>query len=168
MDRRPIGLLLLYAGSIPALSSFGHAMKTFTFGIRKTPKCSVAWVVSPSGRKQEALFRNGYAGADISAQKWIDNQIAVIREGTEIDGGPEYAIVQTHKQRDKTATLPDRITFRPGSLSGPLSSRLAETDETPSEYLRRIIAADLGRKPPKMDGHVQTINRVNERARKKK
>ena len=121
----------------------------------------MAWVVSPSGRKQESLFRNGYASADISAQKWIDNQIAVIREGTEVDGGPEYRIVETHKQRNETPKLPDKLTFRPGNLAKPMGKRLAKTGETPSEYIRRLIADDLGRKPPRMDGHIKTINRVN-------
>lgn len=46
--------------------------------------------------------------------------------------------------------LPDRITFRPGSLAGPMGKRLAETGQGPSEYVRGLIAADCGVEPPEM------------------
>lgn len=46
--------------------------------------------------------------------------------------------------------LPDRITFRPGSLAGPMAEKLAATGEGPSEYVRRLIATDCGVKPPDM------------------
>ena len=58
-------------------------------------------------------------------------------------------------------SMPEKLTFRPGNLAGPMGKRLAKTGETPSEYMRRLIADDLGRKPPKMDGHIKTIKRVN-------
>ena len=58
-------------------------------------------------------------------------------------------------------SMPEKLTFRPGNLAGPMVKRLAKTGETPSEYMRRLIADDLGRKPPKMDGHIKTIERVN-------
>lgn len=44
----------------------------------------------------------------------------------------------------------DRITFRPGSLAGPMEKKLAATGETPSDYVRRLIAADCGVAPPEM------------------
>jgi len=37
-------------------------------------------------RKQEKRFRNGYCSARISADEWITEQIATIREVCEIDG----------------------------------------------------------------------------------
>lgn len=46
--------------------------------------------------------------------------------------------------------LPDRITFRPGSLAGPMAKKLLATGEGPSEYVRRLIAADCGVEPPEM------------------
>lgn len=46
--------------------------------------------------------------------------------------------------------IPDRISFRPGSLAGPMENRLAETGEGPSEYVRRLIAADCDVEPPEM------------------
>ncbi len=46
--------------------------------------------------------------------------------------------------------LPDKITFRPGSLAGPLAKRLQETGETPSDYLRRLISEDCGKPLPEM------------------
>lgn len=57
----------------------------------------------------------------------------------------------------------EKITFRPGSLAGPMEKKIQETGEGPSEYLRRLVAEDCGRKPPKMDGHVRTIRAVNKR-----
>lgn len=53
-------------------------------------------------------------------------------------------------------TLPDRITFRPGSLAGPMGKRLAETGQGPSEYVRGLIAADCGVEPPEMPGAEST------------
>ena len=63
-------------------------------------------------------------------------------------------------------SLPDKITFRPGSLAAPMSRRLQETEEKPSEYIRRLIAEDCGKPAPKMDGHVKTIQKVNKAKRK--
>ena len=60
-------------------------------------------------------------------------------------------------------TIPEKLTFRPGNLAGAMAKRLAKTGETPSQYLRRLIADDLGRKPPKMDGHIKAIEEVNKR-----
>lgn len=47
-------------------------------------------------------------------------------------------------------TIPDRITFRPGPLAGALGKRLDLTGETPSEYIRRLIADELGVEAPAM------------------
>lgn len=63
-------------------------------------------------------------------------------------------------------SLPDKITFRPGSLSGPMARKLEETEETPSNYVRRLIAEDCDRKPPKMDGHIKVLKEVNKRKKK--
>lgn len=49
-----------------------------------------------------------------------------------------------------TNNLPDRITFRPGSLAGPMAEKLTATGEGPSEYVRRLIAVDCGVEPPEM------------------
>lgn len=47
-------------------------------------------------------------------------------------------------------TLPDKISFRTGTLAGPMAAKLAETTETPSEYLRRLVASDCGVECPEM------------------
>jgi hypothetical protein len=47
-------------------------------------------------------------------------------------------------------SLPDKISFRPGTLAGPMAAKLAETSETPSEYLRRLVASDCGVECPEM------------------
>ena len=47
-------------------------------------------------------------------------------------------------------SLPGKISFRPGTLAGPMAAKLAETFETPSEYLRRLVASDCGVECPKM------------------
>jgi hypothetical protein len=57
--------------------------------------------------------------------------------------------------------IPEKITFRPGNLAGAMGKKLDETGETPSVYVRRLIAEDCGRKPPAMDGHIKTLKRVN-------
>lgn len=46
--------------------------------------------------------------------------------------------------------MTDRITFRPGPLAGALGKRLSLTGETHSQYIRRIVAADLGVTVPDM------------------
>ena len=74
--------------------------KVFKFGIRDTPKGAVAWQEGPKTGLREKRFRNGYAGARHSAQKWIDEQISTIRECEEIDGLPTSTIIETHKQTE--------------------------------------------------------------------
>ena len=63
-------------------------------------------------------------------------------------------------------SLPDKISFRPGSLAGPMARKLDETGETPSNYVRRLIAEDCDREPPKMDGHIKVLKEVNKRKKK--
>lgn len=62
--------------------------------------------------------------------------------------------------------IPEKITFRPGNLAGAMAKKLDATGETPSVYVRRLIAEDCGRKPPAMDGHIKTLKRVNSRKRR--
>lgn len=64
------------------------------------------------------------------------------------------------------SNLPEKITFRPGSLAGPMARKLDATGETPSNYVRRLIAEDCDRKPPKMDGHIKVLKEVNKRKKK--
>ena len=51
-------------------------------------------------------------------------------------------------------SIPEKWTFRLGELRPAVESRLDETGEKPSAYLRRLIAADCGVEPPKMRGNV--------------
>lgn len=53
--------------------------------------------------------------------------------------------------------IPEKITFRPGNLAGPMGERITETGETPSAYLRRVVAADLGTETPEMRGNLATL-----------
>jgi hypothetical protein len=62
--------------------------------------------------------------------------------------------------------IPEKITFRTGNLAGAMAKKLDETGETPSVYVRRLIAEDCGRKPPAMDGHIKTLKIVNSRKRR--
>ena len=95
-------------------------MKQYTFGIRDTPRGAVAWMKTPSGRKQEKQFRNGYAGARITAQQWIDGQISVIREMETIEGLPESSVVQTQK-RGRPATERGAYNPHPARQFGRIS-----------------------------------------------
>ena len=46
---------------------------------------------------------------------------------------------------------PDKsISFRPGTLAGAMQGRLDSTGESPSAYIRRLIAADCGVEAPEM------------------
>jgi hypothetical protein len=72
--------------------------RTYRFGIRKTPKGAVAWMEAPSGRKQEKQFFNGYAGAETSAQKRIDEWIVSIKEMIELEEITDCDIIETHKK----------------------------------------------------------------------
>jgi hypothetical protein len=62
--------------------------------------------------------------------------------------------------------IPEKISFRPGNLAGAMAKKLNETGETPSVYVRRLIAEDCGEKPPAMDGHIRTLQRVNRNKRR--
>lgn len=46
--------------------------------------------------------------------------------------------------------IPEKISFRPGPLAGPMGRKLKATGETPSEYLRRLVAEDTGKPEPEM------------------
>lgn len=57
---------------------------------------------------------------------------------------------------------PDRVDFRPGPLAEHMSRRMDELGVdgkplTPSQYLRRLIAADCGVEVPEMRGNVQYL-----------
>lgn len=47
-------------------------------------------------------------------------------------------------------TIPERITIRLGNLRGPLEKKLKRKRCTPSEYVRRLLASDLGVHAPVM------------------
>jgi len=49
------------------------------------------------------------------------------------------------------------IRFRPGSLAGPMTTLLLQTGETTSQYVRRVIAADLGVPCPAFDGRLKNL-----------
>jgi len=65
-------------------------------------------------------------------------------------------------------SIPDKITFRPGNLAGPMGERITETGETPSAYLRRVVAADLGTEPPEMRGNLATLKQFTSKEPKPK
>ena len=64
-------------------------------------------------------------------------------------------------------SVPEKITFRPGTLAGAMARKLEATGEKPSTYIRRLIAEDCDQPEPKMDGHLKTLQRVNRDKRKK-
>lgn len=58
-------------------------------------------------------------------------------------------------------SLPEKISFRPGKLAGALARWCKKNEKTPSEAIRVALAAMLEVDPPKMDGHLKTLKRVN-------
>lgn len=44
----------------------------------------------------------------------------------------------------------DRITLRLGDLAEPMTAKITATGETPSEYIRRLIARDCKVEAPEM------------------
>lgn len=52
--------------------------------------------------------------------------------------------------------LPEKISFRPGPLAEPMGRKLKATGETPSHYLRRLVAED-----PK--SRLSRLNHMNSR-----
>jgi hypothetical protein len=64
--------------------------------------------------------------------------------------------------------MPQKVTFLVGELEGPLAKRLEETGETPSRYLRRLVAADLGKKPPAMRGQVANLRQYAKKPKAKR
>lgn len=51
-----------------------------------------------------------------------------------------------------TPDIADRVTVRLGPLRPLLARRLARTGQIVSEYLRQVMASDLGVDPPEMRG----------------
>ena len=64
--------------------------------------------------------------------------------------------------------IPAKISFRPGDLAGPMGERIGETGETPSAYLRRVVAADLGADPPEMRGNLATLKQFASKRKPKR
>ena len=64
--------------------------------------------------------------------------------------------------------MTDRITFRPGPLAGALGKRLSLTGETPSQYIRRLVAADLGKPVPDMPEGNPAFRKAKKPPRKRK
>ena len=57
--------------------------------------------------------------------------------------------------------LPDKLTFRPGSLSRKMESHIKATGVTPSELIRLALAAYLDAPVPRMDGHKRQMKKIN-------
>lgn len=62
--------------------------------------------------------------------------------------------------------LPEKVTIRLGPLAAALAKRLAKTGETQSEYVRRVVATDLGVEPPAMPEGNPQIRKLHKRNRK--
>ena len=64
--------------------------------------------------------------------------------------------------------LPEKISFRPGPLAGPMGRKLKATGETPSEYLRRLVAEDCDKPEPTMpEGNPQFRKQKKRRTKAK-
>jgi hypothetical protein len=66
-----------------------------------------------------------------------------------------------------------KYSFRPGVLAGPMEARLTELgdDDEPlgvSEYLRRLVAADCGVKPPAMPEGNPAFRKQKKSAKRKR
>lgn len=59
-------------------------------------------------------------------------------------------------------SLPEKLTFRPGSLADPMAERMKADDIGASKLIRRALAAYLAAPEPRMDGHKQQMKRINE------
>lgn len=75
-------------------------MKQIHFTTRETPRGCTVEVTWPSGRKQSKRFRNGYAHSTLSAEKWIAEQIGVVKEFVEIEGWDRPEIFINGVQKD--------------------------------------------------------------------
>lgn len=64
--------------------------------------------------------------------------------------------------------LPDKLSFRPAELAGSIEKKLKETGETPTEYIRRLIAADLGEQVPERKYTVENLKQFATKKSKKK
>ena len=58
----------------------------FTFGVDHTKHGCTVWMESPSGHKCRARFRNGYASALASAEKWVlEKRQVLLESGKQIE-----------------------------------------------------------------------------------
>jgi hypothetical protein len=110
------------------------AMMKFSFGIRHTTCGCTVWMQSPSGRKTEAKFRNGYASALASAEKWVWEQRQSITQEASISGRQvEFDVPEElDRSRDtKRITLPvalwQEIQAKAGSEGMGLSEWIGNT-----------------------------------------
>jgi hypothetical protein len=66
-------------------------------------------------------------------------------------------------------TLPKATSFRPGPLAAAIEKKLTKTGETLSEYIRRLIAEDLGKPSPQMQcGNPSGFAEINKRRKNTK
>ena len=63
---------------------------------------------------------------------------------------------------DAERILPEKLTFRPGSLAKPMAKRMKADGIGASELIRRALAAYLDAPKPRMDGHKRQMKRINE------
>ena len=122
-------------------------VKKFEFGIRKTRKGAVAWMLPPTGKLREKRFRNGYASAMISAQRQIDEWISVIREHS-AENESQFEIIETHKNKGLVPrTMPDwlvRLTedVRQASKAFKKESEVNMNTSEAFDTLKSAIQAD--------------------------
>ena len=63
--------------------------------------------------------------------------------------------------------LPEKLTFRPGSLAEPMAKRMKADDIGASELIRLALAAYLDAPNPLMDGHKRQMKRINDERKRK-
>lgn len=63
-------------------------------------------------------------------------------------------------------SLPEKVTFRPGSLSGPMESRMSKDSIGASELIRRALAEYLDRKAPAMPVGNPNFKKVQKRRKR--
>lgn len=59
-------------------------------------------------------------------------------------------------------TVPDKITFRPGNLAGPLVTYCDKHGLTPSAAVRKALSEMLEKPEPSMDGNVKNLRQYRE------
>jgi hypothetical protein len=115
----------------------------FTFGVKHTKHGCTVWMDGPTGKRRTARFRNGYASALASAEKWVWEHRQTLKECAVESGHDIEFDVPPELDRKRYA----RHILQPVDWWEAVDAAAKDEGMTPSEWICNAAKSKL---PPEV------------------